>query len=310
MSGSLAVAHWVCLSNKDKGDDMSELRRRAGLLAGLGWLGLSVLPRTAWAQGTAPARPLLLGVLPVTSTRALLKNYQLLQAHLERQLGQTVELVTAADFRSFQANTLQGQYDVIVTATHLGRMAQLDAGYRPLARYRALHRTLLLTARDRPLKNIEELRGRSISGPDPLTIASIEAQSWLQARGLRAGTDYNWIVSPTPPSAAQALLNRQAVLTISSPQGLKNTPEELREQLTVFATLPEIPSLMWLAHPRVAALAPRLTTALLAFTAESAEGLAFFDATGYVGLREVSAAELNAVDAYLPRLRESLKAGP
>lgn len=286
---------------------MSELRRRRGLLAGAGWLCLSALPRAA--QASAPVRPLQLGLLPITSTRVLIKNYQQVQTYLERELGQPVELVTATDFRTFQANSLQGQYDVIVTAPHLGRMAQLDAGYRPLARYRAMQRTVLLTARDRPLKNIEELRGRSISGPDPLTLASIEAQSWLQARGLRAGTDYTFIVTPTPPSAAQALLNRQAVLTISTPQGLKNTPEELREQLEVFVNLPEIPTLMWLAHPRLAALAPRLTTALLAFTAESAEGRAFFEATGYVGLREVPAAEPNAIDVYLPRLRELLKAG-
>jgi phosphonate transport system substrate-binding protein len=234
----------------------------------------------------------------------------LVQTYLERELGQPIELVTATDMRTFHANTLKGQYDVIVTASHFARQAQLEAGYQPLARYRNDHRSLLLTARDRPLKNIEELRGRSLAGPDPLTLTAIDAQSWLQARGLRAGTDYNWIVVPTPPSGGQAVINRQAVLTVNSPQGFRTTPEELREQLTVFATLPEIPSLMWLVHPRLAALAPRLTSALLAFTTESAEGRAFYDTTGYIGLREVQAAELKAVDAYLPRLREQMKAGP
>lgn len=284
---------------------MSGLDRRAGLLAGLGWLGLGVVPFTSRAQ----ARPLQLGLLPVTSTRALLKNYQWVEAYLARELGQPVELVTAADFRSFQIGTLEGRYDLIVTASHLARQAQLDAGYQPLARYRAMQRTLLLTARDRPLKNIEGLRGRSLASPDSLTLASIEAHAWLQARGLRPGVDYTLIETPTPPSAAHSVLNQQSVMAISTPQGLKNTPEELREQLEVFATLPEIPSLMWLAHPRIAALAPRLKAALLALTAESAEGRAFFEATGYVGLREVQAAELKAVDGYLPRLREILKAG-
>jgi phosphonate transport system substrate-binding protein len=288
---------------------MSELRRRTGLLAGAGWLCLSALPRPVPAQVPVATRRLQLGLLPITSTRALLKNYQPVQAYLERELGQPVELVTATDFRAFQTQTLRGQYDVIVTASHLGRQAQLDAGYLPLARYRALHRTLLLTARDRPLKDIGELRGRSISGPDALTLASIETQAWLQGRGLRAGADYTFIATATPPSAAQAVLNRQAVLTISTPQGMKNTPEDLREQLEVFATLPEIPSLMWLAHPSLGALLPRLKAVLLAFSAESAESRAFFEATGYAGLREVQTTELNAVDVYLPHLREQLKAG-
>jgi len=292
-----------------EGIDMSELRRRTGLLAGLGWLGLSALPQTVRAQSPGNRRVLQLGLLPITSTRALMKNYQPVQAHLERELGQAVELLTATDFRTFQANTLMGAYDIIVTAAHLGRQAQLDAGYQPLARYRAMHRTLLLTARDRPLRNIEDLRGRSVSGPDALTLASIEAQTWLQARGLRAGTDYTLILTPTPPSAAHALLNRQAVLAISTPQGLKNTPEVLREQLEVRVSLPEIPSLMWLSHPGMTALAPRLTAALLAFTDESAEGRAFFEATGYAGLRDVPANELKATDIHLPRLRELMKAG-
>lgn len=288
---------------------MSELRRRTGLLAGLGWLGLSALPKTARAQ-TPEARPALqLGLLPITSTRALMKNYQPVQTYLERELGRPVELVTATDFRTFQTNTLRGAYDIIVTASHLGRQAQLDAGYQPLARYRAMHRTLLLTARDRPLRNIEALRGQTLSGPDALTLASIEAQTWLQARGLRAGTDYTLLLTPTPPSAAHAVLNRQAMLTISTPQGLKNTPEALREQLEVLVSLPEIPSLMWLSHPGMAALAPRLTAALLAFTDESAEGRSFFEATGYAGLRDLQADELKATDVHLPRLREQMKAG-
>lgn len=282
---------------------MSGWDRRAGLLAGLGWLGLALLPARSQAQ------PLQVGLLPVTSTRALFRNYRWVETFLARELGQPVELVTATDFRSFQMATLEGRYDVIVTASHLARQAQLDAGYQPLARYRAMQRTLLLAARARPLTSIEALRGRSLASPDPLTLASIEAHAWLQARGLGAGTDYTLIETPTPPSAAHAVLNQQSVLAVSTPQGLKNTPEDLREQLEVFATLPEIPSLMWLAHPRIAALAPRLKAALLALTAESAEGRAFFDATGYIGLREVQAAELKAVDGYLPRLREILKAG-
>ncbi len=287
---------------------MRESGRRSGLLAGLGWLGLAALPGALRAQ-PAQAAPLQLGLLPITSTRVLLRNYQQVQGYLEQQLGQRVELATAPDFRRFQTQAQAGRYDLVVTAAHLGRLLQQDSGFIPLLRYRAPHRTLLLMARERPVQSLEELRGRTLAGPDPITLAAVEADAWLRARGLRAGTDYTLLDTPTPSSAAHAVLHQQSVLAVSSPQGLKNTPEPLREQLAVFATLPEIPSLLWLAHPRLAAQVPRLRAALLGFTADSEAGRIFYEATGYEGLREVPAGELRAVDAYLPRLRELLKAG-
>ncbi len=288
---------------------MSDMTRRRELLVGMGVLGMGAWPLALQAQLGPLGRPLQLGVLPITSTRVLLRNYAPVQAHLERVLGQKVELVTAADFRTFHANTLQGQYDLVVTASHMGRQAQVDAGWVPLVRYTAQHRTLLVSARERPLKQVDELKGRSLAGPDPLTLAGTEALNWLQARGLRAGVDYTLIETPTPSSAVHALVNGQSLLAVSTPQGMKNTPEPLREQVTVFATLPELPSLLWLAHPHLASQQALLKASLLGLNEPAAGVAAFFEATGYQGVREVQVAELAIADKYLPRLRESMKAG-
>lgn len=288
---------------------MSELRRRTGLLAVAGWLGLAALPRTGWAQGPAPARSLLLGVLPITSTRVLLKNYQHVAAYLERRLGMRIELETAPDFQTFHRKTLESRYDMIVTAPHLGRHAELDAGYLPLARYSAQHRTLIVMSKARPVRKAEELRGGSMAMIDSLTLASTEAHAWLRARGLQPGADYSVVLTPTPASAAHALVNGQTLLAVSSPQGLLNTPKELRDEIEVFVALPDMPSLMWLGHGRVNRLLPQITQALLAFAADAPDGQPFFEATGYQGLREVQTAELQAVDVHLPRLRGMMGGG-
>lgn len=284
--------------------------RRTGLF-GLGaWLLLGSISPGSLAQVTAGASraPLQLGVLPITSTRVLLRNYQHLQQYLERELGQPIELVTAPDFRSFQRATLEGRYDLIATASHLGRQAQLDAAYLPLARYSASHRTLLLMSREQPVRSIEELRGRSLSGPDAMTLAAMDTLAWLQERGLRTPSEFNLIETPTPPSAIQAVLNGQSLLAIGTPQGLMNTPVALREKMDIFARLPEIPSLMWLAHPRIAPLHVRIRKLLLDFTPAIDEGRAFYEATGYEGLREILPSELRLVDSYVARLREMQKA--
>lgn len=278
---------------------MGSMRRRTAL--GVAVLALAA-PRV-WAQGEAASRPLRLGVLPITSTRVLLRNYQHVQAYLQRRLGQPVELETAPDFQTFHRHTLDQRYDLVVTAPHLGRHAEMDAGFVPLARYSAPHRTLIVMAKARPVRNVEELRGANLASIDSLTLAATESAAWLRARGLQAGTDYAIVYTPTPAAAAHALINGQALLAVSSPQGLMNTPRELREQIEPLVSMPEMPSLLWVGHGRLGKRLPAVKEALLELAGDVADGRAFFEATGYQGLREVQIAELKAVDVHLPRLR-------
>lgn len=257
---------------------------------------VSMLPDVALAQTQAQARALQVGILPISTARILIKNYQPLRAHLERELKRPVELVTAPDFRTFHFNTIEGNYDLIITAAHLGRIAETAANYVPVARYKAPHKTLLIVARDQPLKSIQDLRGKVVAGIDPIALAVNETVLWLRQQGLRAGTDFTLLETPSPISAAYSVQNHQSIMAISSPQGLKQLPEDLRGNIKIFATLPELPSLMWLAHPRMKSEVPRLKSALLGFTSKSNEGAMFYDATGYIGMRKVTPEETMDMD--------------
>lgn len=266
-----------------------------GLLVVIGLL-LAMLPALAQAQTQTHAGALQIGIVPMSTARILIKNYQPLHVYLERVLKRPVELVTAQDFRTFHFNTIEGKYDVVITAAHLGRLAQTEAGYVPLARYKASNRTLLLVAKDQPLKSVQEIRGKVVAGIDPITLAVNETKIWLRGQGLNAGADYTLLETTTPISAAYAVKNHQSVMAISSTQGLQQFPPSLKEQINIFATLPELPSLMWLAHPRMASEIPGLKAALLGFTPESNEGAIFYETTGYVGMREVTSKESRAMD--------------
>lgn len=258
-------------------------------------------------QVQAADRALQIGILPINTTRALIKSYEPLHNYLERILGRQVELVTARDFKTFYFNTLSGQYDVIVTAAHLGRLAQTQANYIPLARYKAQHRTLLITAKDHPLQDIHELRGNLLAGIDPVTLAMNESMVWLRSQGLQAGKDFNVQNMPTPVSAAYAVKNHQAILAVGSIQGLNMMPEELRQSIEIFASLQELPSMLWMAHPRMKADIARLKTVLMGFTADTAEGAQFFEATGYQGLREVAPEETATMEHTAQEVKKILE---
>ncbi|OZA42142.1 MAG: hypothetical protein B7X81_13475 [Hydrogenophilales bacterium 17-61-76] len=102
----------------------------------------------------APGTPIRVGVLPTLSAKVLLTSYQPLRVYLERELQRPVEMVTSTDFKRFQHATLAGDFDLLVTAPHLARLSQMEAGFLPMATYLAANRAILITAKNKPIKQI------------------------------------------------------------------------------------------------------------------------------------------------------------
>lgn len=261
-------------------------------------IAFPLAPGLAAAQGTTQTRLLQVGVLPTLSARVLLNNYRPLQLYLERELKRPVEFTTAPDFKTFHLNTIAGKYDVVVTAAHLARLAQLEANYLPLASYKAANRGIIFEAKDQPLATIQDLKGKTLAFGDRNALIVSQTINYLQQQGLRGGQDYTLLDTQSHNSAAYSVQSHRSKLAITSPSGFKNIPETIKNDLKIFLVLPELPSLTWMANPRITSEAPKIKTALLNFTPDSEGGKQFFDATGYIGLREVSTTEMKALDPY------------
>ena len=260
----------------------------------------------AWPQDTSQAKVLQIGILPTLSVRVLLKNYRPLKIYLERELKRPVELVTSVDFKTFHFDTLAGKFDVVVTAAHLARVAQTDAKYIPVATYKAGNRAILLEAKDSPLNSIQDLKGKSVSFGDRNALIVSQTLTYLREQGLREGVDYTLLETQSHTSAAYSVQSHQSVLGITAPSGLQNIPNAVKDSIQVYATLPEIPSLMWLLHPRMASEAATIKAALLGFESDTGEGKPFFEASGYIGMREVSNSEMKALEPYAQDIRNTL----
>lgn len=252
------------------------------------------------AAAQSPA-PMVVSVLPTLSAKALLTQYQPVRVYLERELQRTVDMRSAPDFKRFHADTLAGNVDVVLTAAHLARHAQTQAGYVPLATYTSPNQPILVMALKQPVKAIAELRGHTLAVFDPAALVVLEVQQWLSEQGLQAGRDYRVSVFPSHASVAHAVLNGEAQLGVTATVGWNLYAPGLKEQVGVFESLPSVPALVWMAHPRLAAQAPQLKATLLAL-GQSAEGRQFFASNGYRGLREVEERELARLD---PAAREA-----
>ena len=267
------------------------------------FLVLLLIPGLALAQ----TKPIRVGILPTLSPRELLIIYESVRSYLTQELHQPVQLGTATDFGAFHQQTLAGEYDVVVTAAHLARLAQREQGWLPVATYQTANRVILLTAKATPIKTVEDLRGTTITSLDPVALIVIQGRRWLSEKGLQSNRDYQFVTAPSFTSAVHAMLQKQAALVIVSPASYKHLPDDLKQETQVFQTLPEIPSLIWMLNPKARIDAAQLKRLLLNFTAERAEGQLFFQRTGYKGLREVSNEQMLALDIYADEVKHLLK---
>lgn len=268
-----------------------------------------LLPEVARAQA---AVPLEMGLLPNISPRTLLSQYQPLRDFLARTLQRPVLLSTAPDWATFHHRVAATEYDLVVTAPHLARLAQLDHGWSPLLQWRPDVKGLVVFAAARPMASIAELRGKSLVLSNPLSLVALQGMHWLSDKGLRRDQDFSVIRIPTDDSVGNVLLRGDAMAAMLSATEFRAIADEQRRQLQVLTEFAELPGLLMMACPRVVPEQARLIKAQLqAFAqAPSADSAAFLAATGFNGVREVPQSVLESMDIYTKVTREMLVKTP
>jgi len=247
-----------------------------------------------------------IAVLPYFSARTLLAQFEPLRAFVEDRLRRPVYLVTAPDYATFVRRTQAGEYAFVITGPHLGRLAQVDAGYRPMLQWRSHLRGVFLVDRTSPSTTLADLRGKPIGTPDPLAITTFLGEEALAAAGLPPGS-VRANPQPSHNAAMLSVLRGENAAALVWDKTLATVGAETRERLRAIAVTAELPiASLFLAGPRLAAgEAESLRDVLLAFAATSA-GRDFFASSSYEGIDPVDAADLAALDRYLPATRRAL----
>ncbi len=264
-----------------------------------------LIPQVTQAQAVAPLE---MGLLPNISARTLLSQYQPLREYLARVLQRPVHLSTAADWSVFHQRMASTEYELVATAPHMARLAQLDHGWQPVVQLLPNVRCLLVFAAARPIASVTDLRGKAVVLSNPQSLVAMHGMVWMASMGLRNGQDFSILRTPTDDSAGHVLLRGDATAALISAGELKAMPETERDQLRTLTTFAEVPGFMILAHARVdAAMLWQIKRHLLAFTdAGSSEAAAFMRATGFTGIREIPPGVLQSMDVFVQATREKL----
>lgn len=263
---------------------------------------------TAQTVGS-PEVPFSLGVLPNVNARLILTNYQPMREYFQRELKRPAQVATAPDFRLFHQATQRGDYDIIVTAPNLGRLAQVDSKWEPLAMYEPRIPALLVALASNTTANPKQLQGKAVAMANPQSLVALVGLKWLEDQGLKLGKDFKAVITANDDSLGTVLNTGEAPLAIMSMGEFNAKPEALRKTLRIVTEITKLPGFLVMANPNLPKADKQRLKQLVLALPQTEEGKKFFTLAGVNNIRDVSEAELKQLDDVVNETRKGLAGG-
>ncbi len=259
------------------------------------------------ASGFAQAAPLTFGVFPYVSPGQLLEFHTPLKTYLEHQLKRPVDLVTAPDFVEFMERTRKGEYDLVLTAPHMGRLAETRDGYQRLVMTGHDVTGIFLVRQDSEIRQIADLKGKTLMVAQPISVIYQMTVAHLRKHGLEPGRDLTLIDTKTHNNALYAPARHEADASVTGILLWSKAEPALRAQLREIGHTDTVPGFLILAHERLGpATIKQLQKLLLAYP-DTEEGRAYFSATDLKSFRRVDDKTMKALDPYTAVLLKTSK---
>lgn len=255
------------------------------------------------SPGARPAdAPLSFGIFPYLSPQLLVAQFKPLANHLQQAAGRPLSIETAPNYTAFRDRTRAGDYDIIFTAPHFGRLAELESQYQAIAVTRYRVSGVVFVGKDSPIRQLSELRGKTIAMPPRVSMVYALTQDLFRLNGLVPGRDITLREFDTNLNSMSAPLRGDSDAGVTGPLVLSTYGQ--RDQLRVIAETADVAGFFMLAHPRLsAAVIDRLRKAAYAF-GDTPAGKAYFAATGHGAWLPVDDATRLALDPYLRHAKE------
>jgi phosphonate transport system substrate-binding protein len=257
--------------------------------------------------GAAADNGLRFGVFPSVSARILVETYQPLAVAIGDSIGQQVGLESAPDFITFHQRTLNGEYDLVLTAPHLAWLAWKEGGYRPLLSYVTPVQGIMIVRSDSPYRRISDLRGKTIAMPDALAIVGIRMEKILEKAGLRRDRDFKAIEAGSHTNAATYIKEGKADAAVVGIQAFQQLPKELKDSMRGIIETPAMPGQIFLVHGGMShAKELAIGQAIEHFT-RSEGGKVFLQRGKFGGVRPLKKNELKQMEGDAKALKQRLQ---
>lgn len=266
------------------------------------WIQIFLVLWGVLQGGFALAETFRIGVAPHTSARVIVEQYQPLRLALERDLGVSVEIVTAPDFTEYARRALNQDYDLAITTGHQARMLAVDAGYQPLLTYKADFKAIVVVAGHSSAKGARDLKG-TVLGLSPSSLVTLWGTHWLTDAGAK---EFSLRHVSAADSVAQLILSGEAAAGFMSTANFAKLAPEVQARLKLLEESEPMAGRVYVLNSRQGARRAVLEKSLWAF-AESREGKQYFALNKLDGYRKLRPRELDRMERYADEVRQVLK---
>ncbi len=262
-------------------------------------MSVGVLLGISISAAKAEERELVFGVFPYLSPRQMADQFNPLKEYLSQGLGRKIVLRSAPDIRRFVERTKEGEYDLIFSAPHMARVAQLRDGYQPLAQTGYKIVIVAIARKDSSVQSLTDLRGRSLAIGARLSMTHQIMSQELQKVGLVLEKDIKYVDAASFSNVQQSVIRGEADVGATGTLLWDNAPaSEKKELREVFRQKNPVPGFIVAAHPRLGSeLLKKLQAGLIAFK-EKPEGREYFQSSHQVDFRVVDELTMRSLDPY------------
>lgn len=262
------------------------------------WLGLA-------SHLHAQPEALRIGIIPYLTPNVLISLFQPLRLQLEKDLGRPVELYTAPDVRTFARRTLKPDFDIVITAAHQARLAQLEGGYLPLARFTGPLHAAVVVSKNSSARHLADLKGRRIAVTDRSILVNIAMSRLFAEQGINE-KDLHYLPVNSQNTGILTVARGDADAAIIAHFALDQSPAEQRDAVRSIFRSAVLPNVTLLASPALdGSRREQIRQSLLHFP-KTADGAKFLETSRFQGIQPADEAFMKSLDPYLKETRRQL----
>jgi len=135
-------------------------------------VGIAVTSLLVSMYGTALAKDLVMGLIPVENNEEMVAKFEPMRAYLEKKLGVKVKVFTATDYTGVIEAMKKKRVDIAWFGPLSYYLAEQEAGAEAFAvgvreGGKSTYRTIFVVPGDSPAKSLMDLKGKSVAFVDP-----------------------------------------------------------------------------------------------------------------------------------------------
>ena len=240
-----------------------------------------------------------LGLFPYVNPAKLIEHHRSFVEHLEASTGVQIQVLTSPNYQTFLQRTRDNEFDLILTAPHFGRLAEVRSGYQRIAMTKHNVQGVYMVKSDSSIQNISELKSKRLTIAAPTSIVYRLAEHQLREEyGLENGKNIEIIPTGNHNNAIYAVIRGEseaAVTGINLYRGLIKTRGPIIRKI---GETKKIAGFMFMANRDVSPQrVQQLKDAALDFgTTDTGKKYLFH------GFKEISDKTMRLLDAYTDNL--------